>query len=279
MLKIRKPLTGSGRWNLRILNRIGSVVFLSVVPLWGQGALHAEPPAAAALTEDPCEQPKTPPTESGSAASGGAPYDWAGLCRYRAENQAAVAMAPATVILLGDSITANWAKQDPQFFADTRLNRGISGQTSAQMLLRFYQDVIVLKPKVVHIVAGTNDVARNVGSMGQQSFKNNIRAMVELAQGHGIKVVLGSIPPAATFPWRTEIQPVEEIRALNRWLLGYSRERHATFVDYYGAMATSKGALRDGMSTDGVHPNAAGYRLMQDLAKSAVARALSDKGR
>jgi len=135
--------------------------------------------------------------------------DWAGLCRYRVSNKAVLAAgASPRIVFMGDSITENWNLSDAAFFDKGIVNRGISGQTTSQMLVRFRADVVALHPKTVHILAGTNDVAGNTGPLTAQDFKNNIMSMVDLARANGIAVVLGSIPPAASFNWRPELKPV-----------------------------------------------------------------------
>lgn len=205
------------------------------------------------------------------------PIDWPWLCRYRADNQVARSLPAPDVVFFGDSITENWAKADASFFDRRFVNRGIGGQTSAQLLLRFYQDVVTLRPKAVHIVVGTNDVAGNPGALDAESYKNNILAMADLAKAHNIRVLLGSILPAAKFPWRQDtpwrerIDPVGEIHALNLWLGQLAKDRAYTYVDYHGAMAASDGSMKEALTRDGVHPNASGYEVMRGLASAAVA--------
>jgi lysophospholipase L1-like esterase len=206
------------------------------------------------------------------------PIDWPWLCRYRADNQAARSLSAPDVVFFGDSITENWAKSDARFFDRKFVNRGIGGQTSAQLLLRFYQDVVTLRPRAVHIVVGTNDVAGNPGSLDAESYKHNILAMADLAKAQNISVILGSIPPAATFPWRTDtpwrerLDPVGEIRALNVWLGQLAKDRDLGFVDYHSAMAASDGSMKEALTQDGVHPNGSGYELMRALVLAAIAR-------
>ena len=197
--------------------------------------------------------------------------DWPGLCRYRAANQSALAAAPPRVVLMGDSITENWALADPKFFEGGIVNRGISGQTTPQMLVRFRADVITLKPAIVHILAGTNDVAGNTGPTRAQDFKDNIMSMAELARAHRIRVILGSIPPTATFNWRPQLNPVPRIRELNTWLRDYAAQNGFDFIDYYTPLAGPSGELRGELGNDGVHPNRAGYRLMRDLVEKKLA--------
>jgi lysophospholipase L1-like esterase len=199
--------------------------------------------------------------------------DWAYLCRYRDENRALVGGPRPRVVLIGDSITENWKARDPARFTAGVVDRGISGQTSPQMLLRFQQDVIALRPRVVHIMAGTNDIAGNTGLTPDERFQDNIRAMVELAKAHGVKVILASIPPAKGFYWRPQVRPAERIRAWNGWLRRYAHDRRLTFVDYYPVLADPEGGLDPAFSADGVHPSRAGYERMDPLFEAALAQA------
>jgi lysophospholipase L1-like esterase len=202
--------------------------------------------------------------------------DWAGLCRYRAANEALRASGEQPrVVFIGDSITENWMLADPKFFERGVVNRGIGGQTTPQMLVRFRADVVALKPQVVHIMAGTNDVAGNTGPTTAQDVKNNIVSMVELARANGIRVILGSIPPAASFNWRPEVDPVPEIRALNVWLREYATQNRLGYIDYHAALAGSAGELNPELGNDGVHPNRAGYRIMRKLVEEKLAPVIS----
>jgi lysophospholipase L1-like esterase len=195
--------------------------------------------------------------------------DWADLCRYRADN-AALTRHPR-VVLMGDSITDFWRQGDPALFDGAIVDRGISGQTSSQMLLRFWPDVIALHPGVVQILAGTNDIAGNTGPTTEQDYENNVAAMVELAQAHHIRVLLGSIPPAVSFWWTSHhYRPAGEIRRLNDWLRRYARSSGAGFIDYYAHLVTPTGAFRPHLSNDGVHPNEAGYGVMSGLLRAAL---------
>ncbi len=223
------------------------------------------------------------PTDEAGSVSQGAPAakpvrqpgDWAWLCRYREENRVFLAEEAPLVVFVGDSITENWTSADPQFFARRWVGRGISGQTSSQILLRFHQDAIALKPRVIHLLVGANDVARNAGALDAQAFQGNMRAMIDLACAHNITMVVGAILPAERFYWRREIQPVEEIRNLNRWLRELAVMHRIRFVDYYAPMATSEGAMRPELSDDGVHPNQEGYRVMRRTAEPALAAAFA----
>jgi lysophospholipase L1-like esterase len=202
-----------------------------------------------------------------------AAQDWAGLCRYRAANKKVAAGAtPPRVVFMGDSITENWNLSDAAFFDKGVVNRGISGQTSSQMLVRFRADVVALRPGTVHILAGTNDVAGNTGPLTAQDFKNNIMSMVELARANGIAVVLGSIPPAAAFNWRPEVKPVPVIQELNLWLRDYASRKGLRYVDYYTALAGPAGELRADLGNEGVHPNRKGYEIMRRLAAESLGR-------
>lgn len=201
--------------------------------------------------------------------------DWAQTARYRADNIArAAADRYPRVVFMGDSITELWA-EEPAFVEDSsRAGRGISGQTAPQMLVRFRADVIALKPKAVHIMAGTNDVAGNTGPESDADIEGYIASMAELAAANGIRVVLASIPPAAAFPWRRGLDPVPRIEALNAWIKTYAAAKHFGYVDYWPVLAAPNGAMKREYSADGVHPNAAGFAAMEPLTQAAVGRAL-----
>lgn len=255
------------------------------------GSVHAQTASPAAspavgMVEEPCPAVMQPAAAAVTeaeiaaarqAATDRARRDWPGLCRHRAANDA-LGDAPVRAVFIGDSITEFWGPAAPDLFAAGVVNRGIGAQTSPQMLVRFHQDVIGLRPQVVHIMAGTNDIAGNTGPSRPEDFKNNIRAMVELARVHDIAVVLGSIPPSAVFPWRPELRPAPRIAELNAWLRDYAAEQGAQFIDYAGAMRGPHGELRPELTEDGVHPDADGYAVMTPLARAAVERALATLG-
>ncbi|MGF7150453.1 lysophospholipase L1-like esterase [Sphingomonas zeicaulis] len=200
--------------------------------------------------------------------------DFAGLCRYRAENAKLPAATAARVVFMGDSITEGWLRERPSWFANkNRVDRGISGQTTAQMLLRFQADVIALKPKLVHILAGTNDVAGNTGPTSQADIRNNITAMVDLAEANKIRVVIGTVLPARHYFWRPEVDPVRGIADLNAWIRTLAQARKLTLIDYFAAMDDGRGGLSTADATDGVHPTPAGYAKMEALAAPAIERA------
>lgn len=205
--------------------------------------------------------------------------DWPQLQRYRGENAAlpsAVAGQPR-VVFFGDSITEGWgATGSDTFFAGKGyVNRGISGQTTAQMLVRFRQDVIALKPAVVVILAGTNDIAGNTGAATQVMIEDNLHSMVELARSNGIAVVLGSVLPVSEYPWRPGVAPAAKVRALNASLRAYAKEQQLVWLDYHTAMANAQGGLDASLAKDGVHPTATGYARMAPLAGAAIAQALA----
>jgi lysophospholipase L1-like esterase len=200
-------------------------------------------------------------------------HDLAAFARYAAADATLPppSLRERRVVFMGDSITESWATLDPAFFARADfVDRGISGQTTPQMLLRFRQDVIALKPAVVHIMAGTNDLAGNTGPMDLPGIEANLASMVDLARANGIQVVIGSVLPAADFPWRPGLNPGPKIVALNQWLEGYSHTRHLIYVDYYGAVTNGALGIRPDLSPDGVHPSKAGYRIMDHLAEPAI---------
>lgn len=198
--------------------------------------------------------------------------DWPWLCRYHAANLA-LAGKPVDTVFLGDSITEGWGYADPSLFTQTVINRGISGQTSPQLVLRFMADVVALEPKVVHLMIGTNDIAGNTGPSSPAAYQNNIRAMAAMARANGIAVVIGSIPPADHMSWRPGLAPAARIAQLNAWLKAYAAEQHFVFADYHGALAGPGGELPAKFGPDGVHPNAAGYAVMRPIALAAIAEA------
>ncbi|HEX6064932.1 MAG TPA: SGNH/GDSL hydrolase family protein [Longimicrobiales bacterium] len=203
--------------------------------------------------------------------------DWAYLERFRQANAALPppAAGEQRVVFMGNSITEAWAKYFPTHFpGKPYIGRGISGQTTPQMLVRFRPDVLALRPRVVVILAGTNDIAGNTGPATLEMIADNITSMTELAQAHGIRVVLGSVLPAYDYPWKKGLEPAPRIVALNAWLKQYAASAHAVYVDFHTAMADERQGLRAELSPDGVHPNEAGYRVMGPLVEQAIAAAL-----
>lgn len=201
--------------------------------------------------------------------------DWPQLGRYRADN-ARLAPGQARVVFYGDSITDVWgrAKGTTFFPGKPYVNRGISGQTTAQMLLRFRQDVIDLQPAVVLILAGTNDLAGNTGLATLPMIEDNFRSMTELAKAHHIRVILASVLPVSDYPWHRGLQPAGKVRALNTWLRQYAASSGATYLDYYSALANAQGGMDPRLASDGVHPTPTGYAVMAPLAQQAIDKAL-----
>jgi len=203
--------------------------------------------------------------------------DWAGLTRYGSENTELPRPAPGEdrVVFLGDEITEFWGRGQAKFFpGKPYLNRGIKGQTTPQMLLRFRQDVIALKPKVVVILAGANDLASLTGPITQGMMAENVMSIVELAKVNGIRVVLASLTPVCDcFTKQTLLRPQGKIIGINSWLKEYARESGSVYLDYYSAMADGRN-LKKELTGDGLLPNDAGYAVMAPLAEQAIARAL-----
>jgi lysophospholipase L1-like esterase len=192
---------------------------------------------------------------------------------YRDDNAALLAShQPVDIVFLGDSITEGWHDKRPGFFTGGRINRGIGGQTTSQMVLRMYSDVVELRPRAVHIMAGTNDIAGNTGPMTAQMTEDNFRAMADIAMRHGIKLLLAPIPPAASFPWAPQVQARPRIAEINRWLKRYAGETGATWVDYWRVLDDGTGAMKPGLAIDGVHPNEAGYDAMATVIEPILQR-------
>ena len=210
--------------------------------------------------------------------------DWPDLAKYGEADAALPPPAPGEnrVVFMGDSITQIWPfhgayplAADSEFFpGKPYINRGISGQTTPQMLVRFRQDVIDLHPKVVVILAGTNDLAGNTGPESTADIENNLISMSDLAHANGIRVVLCSILPAYDYPWRPGLQPSAKIIAINQWMKSYAAANGDVYVDYYSAMADARGELPAAISIDGVHPNPAGFKIMAPLVEAGIAKAL-----
>jgi alpha-L-fucosidase len=204
--------------------------------------------------------------------------DWANLGRYRKANAALKAPSKKEnrVVFMGNSITQNWTRDHGIFFEanPSYVNRGISGQTSAQMLLRFRPDVIELNPKVVIISAGTNDIAENRGPISIKRIAGNIFSMVELAKKHKIKVVLASVLPATSYSWSPSIEPADKIIELNKLLRNYAKKNRVVYLDYYTPMVNKNKGLIEKLGRDTVHPNVSGYDIMEPLVQKAIKKAL-----
>lgn len=207
--------------------------------------------------------------------------DWPNLERYREENAKLTAPAASEkrVVFMGDSITDAWGRKYGKFFpGQPYINRGISGQTTPQMVLRFRPDVINLHPKVVVILAGTNDIAGNTGPATLEEIEGNLTTMVELAQTNKIKVVLSSVMPVCDYiKPQTARRPPEKIIALNAWIQGFARAHKLIYLDYYSALIDDQKMLKKDLTYDGLHPNDAGYSVIEPLAAGAIAKALKGK--
>lgn len=216
-------------------------------------------------------------TEAGAKNLEKLSYDFAQLERYRHENEQLPALKKGEkrVVFYGDSITDNWGHKVGEFFPGKGyINRGISGQTTAQMLLRFRQDVIDLHPAVVVLLAGTNDIAGNFGPSSPKMAADNIASMADLAKANGIKMVICSVLPADHYRWRTDVHPAAYIKQMNVWLKDYATKNHLVYVDYYAAMANANGGLDEKLAKDGVHPTVEGYAIMAPLADAGIAKAM-----
>jgi lysophospholipase L1-like esterase len=206
--------------------------------------------------------------------------DWANLNKYQNENITLPVLTSGQkrIIFMGDSITEFWSVINPEFFAGkSYINRGISGQTTPQMLIRFRPDVIALKPSLVIIMAGINDIAGNTGPSTLEMITNNIFSMVELAKANHIKVILCSVLPAHDFPWRTGSFPAEKIVKLNTMIKQYANDNKILYLDYYSALVDERKGLKTAYADDGVHPNKAGYEVMNPLLEKAIEKVLSSK--
>jgi len=203
--------------------------------------------------------------------------DWANFDKYKEDNLklGLPGQDEDRVVFMGNSITQGWGEENPEFFeGKSYINRGISGQTTPQMLVRFRADVVNLKPKVVVILAGTNDIAGNTGPSTLEMIEDNIASMVEIAKANNIKVVLCSVLPAYDYPWKPGLEPAQKIVDLNKWIKNFADKNDDIYVDYFTSMADERNGLKKECSEDGVHPNLAGYKIMAPLVEKAIADAL-----
>ena len=224
--------------------------------------------AASAFADEQCgERPNTAPALQPPLLL----TDWPWLARYRDENAKLIASgAKVDTVFLGDSITEGWARVDTEFFSSGNVGRGISAQTTPQLLVRMHADVIALKPRAVHIMAGTNDIAHNTGPMTAQESQANLMAMCEIAKAHKLRIVLGSVPPASKYWWRPEVSPKPEALALNEWMRGYAKQIGAKYADYAAVLTDASGNVKLDLAKDEVHPTAAGYAAMRTVAEAAI---------
>ncbi|HEV8407170.1 MAG TPA: GDSL-type esterase/lipase family protein [Sphingomicrobium sp.] len=199
-----------------------------------------------------------------------------GMVGYYADDNAALlaSRAPVGVVFMGDSITEGWLDKRPGFFTRGRIDRGISGQTTSQMVLRMMSDVVALRPRAVHIMGGTNDIAGNTGPMTAQMSEDNIHAMADIAGRQGIKVLIASVPPAGKFPWAPGVETRNAIAELNRRLKRLAGHTGAIWVDYHPVLDDGTGAMKPGLAVDGVHPTEAGYDAMARIIEPVLRRVL-----
>ncbi len=245
-----------------------------------QVAANRIEPANEGLSDAPCPPPESRIRHVARVALltlAGRPVllrDWADLCVYQEENARIAAMGawPETVFI-GDSITQYWGFNEKQLFGPAALNRGVAGQNSAQALVRFMPDALALRPKIVHLLVGVNDVTGKRGPLRPEDYRNNIRAMVTLAQAQGATVILGLVPPANGDGADDRARTVPKIRAVNAWLAQFAREKGLVLADYWAPLAAPDGSLRSEYAEDNLHPNAAGFARMTPVAMDALARA------
>ena len=224
--------------------------------------------AASAFADEQCgERPNTAPALQPPLLL----TDWPWLARYRDDNAKLIASGvKVDTVFLGDSITEGWVRADAEFFSKGNVGRGISAQTTPQLLVRMHADVIALKPRAVHIMAGTNDIAHNTGPMTAQESQNNLMAMCEIAKAHKLHIVLGAVPPASKYWWRPEAKPKPEALALNEWMRGYAKKIGAKYADYAAVLTDANGQVKPELAKDEVHPSAAGYAAMRPVAEAAI---------
>lgn len=247
-----------------------------VLPLRSQTATPAADAATAA------EKPATVLTPAEIATMQGKLNDWPQLNRYRKENAALAAPAKDEhrVVFYGDSITDAWGRRPHStvfFPGKPYVNRGISGQTTPQMLVRFQQDVVALRPEAVLLLGGTNDIAGNTGPSTLEMTADNVRSMAQIAKANHIRFIVCSVLPASVYKWRPGVKPAEPIRAMNAWLKQFAAQNNLVYVDYYSALTDAEGGMKEGTSLDGVHPTAEGYAIMAPLAEAGIAQAMKKK--
>ena len=206
--------------------------------------------------------------------------DWPNFGRYREANEklGLPAVGVNRVVFMGNSITDGWIRISPEFFeGKPYVDRGISGQTTGQMLVRFRADVISLKPKLVLILGGTNDIAGNNGPSTLEMIEDNLASMAELAKANGIKVILCSVLPVYDYPWKPGLEPAEKIVTLNKWIKEYAYLHKCDYLDYFSSVVDDRKGMKAEYSKDGVHPNKEGYKVMEVLADKAIKKALKSK--
>ncbi len=259
-------------------------VGLSLILLACAASSSPQTPTPSPSPTDPCAEIKAQAARFDARLK-----DWPQLARYRDANTKTTAPAKTEdrVVFMGDSITDSW--QAPKFGGffpgKPYIDRGISGQTTPQMLIRFRPDVIALRPRVVVILAGTNDIAGNTGPMTLEMIEDNLTSMFDLAHANGIRVVFASLLPISDYEKNKDGQPIirskqrppEQIKALNEWMKKYATVHGGIYLDYFSAMADEKGFLKEELSEDGLHPNQKGYDIMAPLAEQAISAALKSR--
>ncbi|WP_321290474.1 SGNH/GDSL hydrolase family protein [uncultured Sunxiuqinia sp.] len=202
--------------------------------------------------------------------------DWPNMGRFKEANQKLIDQAndPERVVFMGNSITENWGKADPDYFTGHFVNRGISGQVTPQMLIRFRSDVVDLKPAAVIILAGTNDIAGNKGPSSLKMILDNLKSMTEIAKSNNIRVMLCSLLPAYDYPWRPGKEPNTKIPKLNKMIKEYAKEVNVTYIDCFTPMANDKNGMKEELTKDGVHPTSAGYDIMRPIINRAIKETL-----
>ena len=274
----------------RIVLRVACFTAAALAGLFVPARLTAQEPANLPETKAPAAAQATPQANPAAAPVSAwqkeyearllVDFPW--LARYK---EADLALTPPAagedrVVFMGDSIIEGWHFDEPDgaFHGKPYINRGIGGQTTPQMVLRFRQDVIALKPRVVVILAGINDIAGNTGPMTLEQTEDNLASMVELATANHIRVVLCSVMPAFDFPWRPGLTPAPKVVALNAWIKAYAAEKGHVYVDYHSAMKDERDGLSAALSKDGVHPLPAGYAIMAPLVEAGIEKALAQLG-
>jgi len=267
----------------RIILRPAFFAVLALAGFLVPTLLRSQEPGTLPESKAPAPVQVAPAAAPVSAASNANEYnaklDWPSLSHFKEANLALGAPAPGEkrVVFLGNSITDFWKIEGPDgyFPGKPYINRGISGQTTPQLLLRFRQDVIALQPKVVVILAGTNDIAGNTGPMTLEQTEDNLASMAELATANHIRVVLCSILPAFDYPWKPGLTPAPKILAINAWMKAHAAAKGYVYVDYHTAMKDQRDGLPASLSHDGVHPLPAGYAVMSPLVEAGIEKALA----
>lgn len=268
---------------MRMILRPARLGVAIMAALLAPAVFSAQQPASVPETKapPPVKNAQTPPPMSAweRAHQEQLRTDWPWLAKFKEADVKLSAPAPGEnrVVFMGDSITEGWHFDGPEgsFSGKPYINRGISGQTSPQMLVRFRQDVIELQPKAVVILAGTNDIAGNTGPMTLEQTEDNLASMADLATANHIRVVLCSVLPAYDFPWYPGLEPAPKIVAMNTWIRSYAAEKGYVYVDFHSAMKDQRDGLPSNLSKDGVHPTVAGYAVMAPLVEAGIKSALA----